>query len=243
MAVRVSANILRSFSRVRRPQPTLRKPVFINIHKGVLASASESLLAVSDWLLSKVTELGLATDNYQLHHDRIKLWHDFNHAWLALLQKQKDMVGSGIVLQRDQTLVSEERLEEMGEKLVRLCDGITGHGLVDYEYGVWEELIIHTDLEVVLMECLDFYESTDGSGNASLTNPSSSSLSGDLDPAHQADQAGPLTLAFPADIIFLPFYVVFTYVHSGMKLRALFTFWDLEWAGRKLERMTKIALE
>lgn len=32
----------------------------------------------------------------------------------------------------------------MGEKLVRLCDGITGHGLVDYEYGVWEELIIHS---------------------------------------------------------------------------------------------------
>ncbi|KAK7938137.1 uncharacterized protein PG986_015005 [Apiospora aurea] len=73
-----------------------------NIRNGVLASASESLLAVSDWLLSNVTELGspgLATDNPRLYHDRIKLWHDFNHAWLALLQKQNDMVGSGIPTQ------------------------------------------------------------------------------------------------------------------------------------------------
>ncbi|KAK6850430.1 hypothetical protein PG995_004874 [Apiospora arundinis] len=106
--------------------------IFTNIHNGVLGSASESLLTVSGWLLSNVVKLGLTIDNSQLHYDRIKLWHDFNHAWLALLQKQKDMVDSGMALQRGQTLMSEERLEEMGEKIVRLCDGIKRHGLVDY---------------------------------------------------------------------------------------------------------------
>jgi hypothetical protein len=29
----------------------------------------------------------------------------------------------------------------MGEELVRLCDGIERHGLVDYQYGVWEDQI------------------------------------------------------------------------------------------------------
>jgi hypothetical protein len=30
----------------------------------------------------------------------------------------------------------------MGKDLVRLCDSIERHGLVDYQYGVWEEQII-----------------------------------------------------------------------------------------------------
>ncbi|KAK8029407.1 hypothetical protein PG993_010698 [Apiospora rasikravindrae] len=148
---------------------TTIKEIFTNIRNDVLASASGSLLAVSDWLLSKVTELGLATDNPRLYHDRIKLWHDFNHAWLALLQKQKDMVGSGIALQDGQTLVSKESLKKMGKEMVRLCDETERHGLVDYEYGVWEELIIE-----ILTECLDLYENSDGSGDASLANPSAS---------------------------------------------------------------------
>ncbi|KAK8031507.1 hypothetical protein PG990_001241 [Apiospora arundinis] len=151
---------------------TALKEIFTNIRNGVLVSASESLLTVSDWLLSKVAELGLAADNPQLHHDRIKLWHDFNHAWLALLQKQKDMVASGIPPQRGQTLVSEESLKKMGKEIVRLCDGIERHGLVDYEYGVWEEPIIE-----ILTECLDFYENADGAGTSStsLANASTSS--------------------------------------------------------------------
>ncbi|KAK8093306.1 uncharacterized protein PG998_014707 [Apiospora kogelbergensis] len=52
---------------------TALREIFTNIRKGVLVSASESLLTVSDWLLSKVAELGLAADNPQLRHDRIKL--------------------------------------------------------------------------------------------------------------------------------------------------------------------------
>ncbi|KAK6844023.1 hypothetical protein PG987_004883 [Apiospora arundinis] len=175
---------------------TALREIFTNIRKGVLVSASESLLTVSDWLLSKVAELGLAADNPQLHHDRIKLWHDFNHAWLALLQKQKDMVASGIPSQRGQTLVSEENLKKMGKEIVRLCDVIERHGLVDYEYGVWEEPIIESiyypyrrypcsspndlvaDLEIVFTECLGFYENADGAvgtSAASLANASTSS--------------------------------------------------------------------
>ncbi|KAK8139951.1 hypothetical protein PG984_000017 [Apiospora sp. TS-2023a] len=148
---------------------TTIKEIFTNIRNGVLSSASESLVAVSDWLLSNVTQLGQATDDPRLYHDRIKLWHDFNHAWLALLQKQKDMVGSGIALQDGQTLVREESLQKMGKEMVRLCDEIERYGLVDYEYGVWEEPIIE-----ILTECLDLYEDSDGPGHTSLANPSAS---------------------------------------------------------------------
>ncbi|KAK8863174.1 hypothetical protein PGQ11_009409 [Apiospora arundinis] len=145
------------------------KAIFTNIGNGVLVSASKSLLKVSDWLLSKVKELGLTTDNPQLYHDRMKLWHDFNHAWLALLQKQKDLAVSGTAPQRGQTLMSKETLKKMGSEIVRLCDGIEEYGLVDYEYGVWEERIIG-----ILTECLEFYENTDESGDTSLANPSAS---------------------------------------------------------------------
>lgn len=99
------------------------------------------------------------------------------------------MVASGIPPQRGQTLVSEESLKKMGKEIVRLCDGIERHGLVDYEYGVWEEPIIEStyypcmcypflaDLEIVLTECLDFYENADGAGTSStsLANASTSS--------------------------------------------------------------------
>lgn len=152
---------------------TALKEIFTNIRNGVLVSASESLLTVSDWLLSKVAELGLAADNPQLHSDRIKLWHDFNHAWLALFQKQKDMAESGVTPQRGQTLVSEEGLKKMGKELVRLCDGIERHGLVDYEYGVWEEAIVE-----ILGVCLDIYENASEagtSGSAAATNTAGTS--------------------------------------------------------------------
>ena len=70
------------------------------------------------------------------------MWNDFNHGWLALLQKQKDLTESEQKLEVAQSLISKDGLEDMGKELVRLCDGIEKHGLVDYEYGVWEERII-----------------------------------------------------------------------------------------------------
>ncbi|KAI0012788.1 hypothetical protein F4779DRAFT_532282 [Xylariaceae sp. FL0662B] len=137
------------------------KEIFTNIQSGVLEAASESLLNVSEWLLSKVVELGLSGDNQELHSERLKLWHDFNHAWLSLFQKQKEMMEAGLQLQRGQTLISEEGLNKMGREIVRLCDGIDRHGLVDYEYGVWEEHIV-----AIIEECLDLYENAGGSGQA-----------------------------------------------------------------------------
>ncbi|KAH9909782.1 hypothetical protein F4778DRAFT_14078 [Xylariomycetidae sp. FL2044] len=145
------------------------KEVFTNIRNGILQAAGDSLLGVSEWLLSKVVDLGLTEENEQLHQDRIKLWQDFNHAWLALFQKQKDMMESGTPLHRSQTLISEESLRKMGKELIRLCDGIERHGMVDYEYGVWEEVII----QILGMEdCLNLYENDEEAGAEAQSGPS-----------------------------------------------------------------------
>lgn len=32
-------------------------------------------------------------------------------------------------------------ITKLGNELIRLCDGIERHGLVDYQYGVWEDQI------------------------------------------------------------------------------------------------------
>ena len=52
------------------------------------------------------------------------------------------MMESGQQLQRPQSIIPQEGLQKMGKDLVRLCDSIERHGLVDYQYGVWEEQII-----------------------------------------------------------------------------------------------------
>jgi hypothetical protein len=59
-----------------------------------------------------------------------------------MLQAQKDMMESGQQISRSQSLIPGEGLKRMGGELVRLCDSIERHGLVDYEYGVWEEQIV-----------------------------------------------------------------------------------------------------
>ncbi|KAL2118194.1 hypothetical protein VTJ04DRAFT_7854 [Mycothermus thermophilus] len=143
------------------------KNIFENIRSSNLAAASEALLRVSEWLLSHVVDLGLTTDNQSLHDERITLWNDFNHAWLALFQREKEMLEAGLhTVQRPQTIVSQDTLKKMGKELVRLCDNIERHGLVDYQYGVWEEQIVD-----ILEDCLDLFEqqssSTGGSEGAS----------------------------------------------------------------------------
>ncbi|KAI0490762.1 hypothetical protein F4859DRAFT_21295 [Xylaria cf. heliscus] len=129
------------------------RDVFTNIQSGVLQTAGESLLGVTEWLLSKVVDLGLTGDEENLHDDRIRLWRDFNHAWLSLGQKQKDMTESSSPPQRGQNVLSEDDLKKMGNEIVRLCNGIERWGLVDYEYGVWEEQILD-----ILGKCLDVYD-------------------------------------------------------------------------------------
>ncbi|SCO54202.1 uncharacterized protein FFNC_15389 [Fusarium fujikuroi] len=115
--------------------------IFQEIVNGSLESASETLISVTSWLLSQVADLGLSLDDTNLHADRIQLWNDFNHAWLGLGQRQIDLMTSSQQLSRTQSLVSKAMIKKMGNELIRLCDGIERHGLVDYQYGVLEDQI------------------------------------------------------------------------------------------------------
>ncbi|KAI5461132.1 hypothetical protein BGZ63DRAFT_404030 [Mariannaea sp. PMI_226] len=137
--------------------------IFQDVVNGSLESASETLLSVSNWLLTQVVDLGLNLDDTNLHADRIKLWNEFNHAWLSLGQRQMEMMMSSQSSSRSQqTLLSKETIKKLGNELIRLCDGIERHGLVDYQYGVWEEQIT-----TMLEDCLDLYESSDDSSGSS----------------------------------------------------------------------------
>jgi hypothetical protein len=43
--------------------------------------------------------------------------------------------------------MSQATVEKLGSELVRLCDGLERHGLVDYQYGVWEDQIIAGEIK------------------------------------------------------------------------------------------------
>jgi hypothetical protein len=140
------------------------KEIFQSVRNGMLVEAGSSLLEVSDWLLSHVDELGeppftahankealtvlnkgLIRDEAALLSQRIQLWEEFNTAWLALLQKQKDLTLdyiNGTPPRHPQSLIPHDLLNKMAKELIRHCDNIEKHGLVDYQYGVWEERII-----------------------------------------------------------------------------------------------------
>jgi hypothetical protein len=81
-----------------------------------------------------------------MHAERLKLWEQFNTAWLSALTTQSEMtrhtIATGQRPQAPQTLMDTEQMETMGKELVRLCDLMEKHGLVDYQMGVWEEDII-----------------------------------------------------------------------------------------------------
>ncbi len=138
---------------------TALKEIFQNIINGRLVDASRSLLEVSEWLLGHVGDLGkppflllnsplivsdegLTVDEASLHGDRIRLWEEFNNAWLAIFQKQKDMLESGQRIQNPQSLISRDFISKMSKDLIRMCDAVEKYGLVDYQCGVAEERII-----------------------------------------------------------------------------------------------------
>jgi hypothetical protein len=85
---------------------------------------------------------GLTVDEVSLYQDRIRLWGEFNTAWLSIFQRQKDMLESGQRIQPPQSLMSQDFINKMAKDLIRMCDAIEKHGLVDYQYGVAEEQII-----------------------------------------------------------------------------------------------------
>ena len=125
---------------------------------------------------------GLTQDDQSRHADRLAFWDSFNVCWLAVLQRQEDdtkqMLDSGRPPAQPHTLLPKESLEEMGNELVSLCDGLEKHGLVDYQMGVSEQEIIEskpksirifaTDMriissncEAVLSRCIDLVGSDD----------------------------------------------------------------------------------
>lgn len=90
--------------------------------------------------------LGLTRDDEQLHDDRVRLWDEFNRAWMTVLQRQhdltQDMVQTGRSVHESQSVMSSQHLDMLGRELVRMCDNVEKHGLVDYQMGVAEEEIM-----------------------------------------------------------------------------------------------------
>jgi hypothetical protein len=139
------------------------KKTFEYTRDGRLREAAEQLVRLSDWLLQwaetlgeylrqgrqeRAAELtiGLVRDEETQYEDRLRLWEQFNNCWLTTLQKQKDMaqemIKRGQRPQPPQSLIEPDYLEKMGTQLVKNCDNMEKHGLVDYQMGVWEEEII-----------------------------------------------------------------------------------------------------
>ncbi|CAG7938893.1 unnamed protein product [Penicillium salamii] len=103
-----------------------------------------------------VLPTGLLRDDSIHYPDRLELWSNFNLCWLAVCQKQKDLLQDLIASGHQSTQVSlirRDRMESMGTDLIQLCDQLEQHGLVDYQMGIWEEEILS-----VLSQCLDLME-------------------------------------------------------------------------------------
>ncbi|KAF1986757.1 hypothetical protein K402DRAFT_331682 [Aulographum hederae CBS 113979] len=141
-------------------QAELRK-TFEYVHDGRLSEAGASLVRISEWLLGNAESLelttGLVRDDESLHAERLKLWEDFNNCWLSTLQRQQEMTQE--MLDRGhrpitpQSILEVDVMESMGKELIRLCDIMEKHGLVDYQMGVWEE-----EIETNLERCIDLLE-------------------------------------------------------------------------------------
>lgn len=102
---------------------------------------------------------GLVRDDENHYSQRLVLWEEFNTCWLATLQKQKaltqDMISTGQRPQPPATLIDYDFLEKMGTQLVKHCDNMEKHGLVDYQMGVWEEEIVASTFRVKIFPTTD----------------------------------------------------------------------------------------
>jgi hypothetical protein len=125
---------------------------------------------MSDWLLhwaetlgkfsgahsieraAELTAAGLVRDDETYYQQRLQLWEEFNTCWLTTLQKQKtmtqEMTTTGQRPQPPKSLIDYEFLEKMGTQLVKNCDAMEKHGLVDYQMGVWEEEIVASQYHI-----------------------------------------------------------------------------------------------
>jgi len=188
-------------------QTELRR-TFECVREGRLGEAGNSLIHISDWLLGNAEALGrlhfvafsmseqlkltvgLVRDDEGMHGERLKLWEEFNTCWLSALQKQREMSLEGLDTgQRPhppQSLMETDQMENMGKELVRLCDIMEKHGLVDYQMGVWEEEIVTREFFLwlcssvansgeVLNSCLDLLEEQNEASRPTAIAPTANS--------------------------------------------------------------------
>ncbi|KAJ6171520.1 hypothetical protein N7470_000587 [Penicillium chermesinum] len=136
-------------------QQALRS-TFDHTREGRLVEASRPLLELSEWLVTNARNLGILYDDHLTYPTRLELWKDFNICWLAVCQKQKELIQDYIATGRPPTqasLLAKDRMEAMGRYLIQLCDQFEQHGLVDYQMGIWEKEILS-----ILGQCLDLVE-------------------------------------------------------------------------------------
>ncbi|KAK9860052.1 hypothetical protein MYU51_010277 [Penicillium brevicompactum] len=129
---------------------------FDQTRAGRLEEAGQALLEISEWLVTSARDLGLLRDDSIHYPDRLELWSNFNLCWLAVCQRQKDLVQDLLTSGHQSSQVSlirRDRMETMGTGLIQLCDQLEQHGLVDYQMGIWEEEILS-----VLGQCLDLMD-------------------------------------------------------------------------------------
>lgn len=63
---------------------------------------------------------------------------------------QEIIANGGQPLSHPKSLLSADEMEELGQELVKLCDGVSIFGLVDYQMGVAEEQILECQCCTVL---------------------------------------------------------------------------------------------
>lgn len=148
------------------------RTIFSKVREGQLWELPNILLDASHYLLGNVEALGLTRDDDNLHDERIRLWDEFNRAWLTTLQTQYDMtqdsMRSGGHSGQPATMHSQN-LETLSRELVRLCDSVEKHGLVDYQMGVAEEEIMD-----LLLRCLSQLDPETASNAEAGAEPSAS---------------------------------------------------------------------
>lgn len=101
------------------------------------------------------------------------------------------MIQSGQALHESQSIIGTQALEQLARELVRLCDDVEKHGLVDYQMGVAEENIMDRKyqlsiracnhllmIEIVLLRCLSLLEEPSDRHDDSTSRPQSSSAIG-----------------------------------------------------------------
>ncbi|KAJ5719645.1 hypothetical protein N7493_007223 [Penicillium malachiteum] len=133
---------------------------FDQTRAGRLVEASRLLLEISEWLVTHARDLGILRDDHLSYPDRLDLWKEFNICWLAVCQKQKDLTQDFITTGHtpaQTSLLLRDRMEVMGKDLIRLCDQLEQHGLVDYQMGIWEEEILCGRLLQILLTSYIYY--------------------------------------------------------------------------------------